>query len=131
MFPQLLACRAVVLALIGVAHLVLDSVDDGFLVGLLKLAVESNVVKLGRLCRGDSEIALGCTTVYTGVAPIEGSAPRQGAGENTSFHSGSRPQGGRHGLLVVGEVAKVLLLACCEALAGSLRRTGLRAGVNE
>ena len=130
MFPQLLACWAEVLAVVSEAHLVAVSVDDGFLVGLLKLAVESNVVKLGRLCRGDSEIALGCTTVHTGVAPIEGSAPRQGAGENTSFHSGSRPQG-RHGLLVEGEVAKVLSLACCEALAGSLRRTGLRDGVSE
>ena len=34
-------------------------------------------------------------------------------------------------MLVVGEVAKVLLLACCEALAGSLRRTGLRVAVSE
>ena len=60
----------------------------------------------------------------------EGSAPRQGAGENTSFHSGSRPRG-RHGLLLEGEVAKVLSLACCEALAGSLRRRRLRGVVSK
>ena len=34
-------------------------------------------------------------------------------------------------MLVEGEVAKVLLLAFCEALAGSLRCTGLRDAVSE
>ena len=34
-------------------------------------------------------------------------------------------------MLVEGEVAKVLLLAFCEALAGSLRRTGLRDAVSK
>ena len=36
-----------------------------------------------------------------------------------------------YALSVVGEVAKVLLLACCEALAGSLRRASLRDAVSE
>ena len=34
-------------------------------------------------------------------------------------------------MLVEGEVAKVLLLAFCEALAGSLRHAGLRVAVSE
>ena len=34
-------------------------------------------------------------------------------------------------MLVGGEVAKVLSLAFCEALAGSLRHAGLRDAVNE